>query len=769
MVCPRGIDITRSEYLSIRNVTSTFRSDNYQGKLETFDKSNLHKYSSRAIAQELYFQDGGKKIKEANDEINHSYTNLRRNSYPMGRPWISYHGLLNLRYQWTNPRVNYRYLSVKNPTCNNESRRKISTLSWPKTRELIELEEEVMQDQIELVNLAETNGIYHESVKEMQIKLMYTIKFRIIAVYKVAGNKGASTPGVDGKCFGGENKEKAYWEMVETLRTIIRHPRKYQASPVRRVWIPKDKNKKRPLGIPTITDRCLQQLVNLVLEPLVESTSDSNSFGYRKYRNAKMAIGVLRELFKTLDKEYITRSSPVKMAAGIGVNYPEEIWIYDADIKGFFDNINHKFILDNLFLHKVGLIFIESWLKSGVISKSWQQEIFEPTRNGIISPILANFTLNGLQKVVREALWPLTKSKDGKISIPSQKTTIPSYLQVIRYADDFVITSRNKYILNELVIPKVKEFLALRGLEISTEKTKMFRLKDGEKLRYLGYVFHYEEKWKIKNKIMYSAHAGKRGIALYPDKKKVNGILNKLESIVNHSKNLDAYNLIAKLNPILRGWASYFNMGNCTYYRNLVKNQIYKKIWKWAHRKHRRWGKKKIAQIYFLDKNEKTEVSEKEHFKKCKYNKFKGRKWNFQGTTKMPSRYSEKKNETNGQHKRIYLHNITEKGTTIPALVYSVPKKLREIHAYHPEGMKFIEWVAKTHIREIGPYSNRKLQLYKKQKGLCQVCGTLIEEHDFNDEKVHIHHIIPIYKGGSPSMLSNLQLVHKWCHLSIEH
>lgn len=99
-----------------------------------------------------------------------------------------------------------------------------------------------MQDQIELVNLAETNGIYHESVKERQLELMRSVKFRIMAVHKVAGNKGAGTPGVDGKCFplhngGGESKdkEKACWEMVETLRTIIRHPRKYKATPVRRV------------------------------------------------------------------------------------------------------------------------------------------------------------------------------------------------------------------------------------------------------------------------------------------------------------------------------------------------------------------------------------------------------------------------------------------------------------------------------------------------------------------------------------------------------
>lgn len=138
-------------------------------------------------------------------------------------------------------------------------------------------------------------------------------------------------------------------------------------------------------------------------------------------------------------------------------------------------------------------------------------------------------------------------------SIPRTRRTIPSYLDIVRYADDFVIISRNKHILEELVIPKVKEFLQKRGLRLSPEKTKMFRLKDGDKFRYLGYVFHYEEKWKIKNKIMYTAYAGGRGIALYPDKSKVNKIIDKVKRIMARSGNLSSYNLIAKLNPVLRG------------------------------------------------------------------------------------------------------------------------------------------------------------------------------------------------------------------------
>lgn len=161
----------------------------------------------------------------------------------------------------------------------------------------------------------------------------------------------------------------------------------------------------------------------------------------------------------------------------------------------------------------------------------------------------------------------------------------------------------------------------------------------------------------------------------------------------------------------------------------------------------------------------KKDLEKAKHSRKIGYNKFKGRKFTFRGETKSSSRYSDSKI----QMKRNYLYSVTEKGCMVSALSYSVPRALRPIHAYHADRLKLIEWIAKANLKATGQYSNRKLQLYKRQKGLCTVCHTLIEEQDFNDDMLHIHHVIPISKGGSPKRISNMAVVHKECHLSINH
>jgi len=182
---------------------------------------------------------------------------------------------------------------------------------------LPELERKVFNKQLKLVKLAEKYGQKHPRVQRFIEILVRSFPFRMLAVFKVAGNSGSKTPGIDGFLFKDISDK---YQMAEHLLNLLKT---YKVSPLKRVFIPKGNNKTRPLGIPTIQDRCIQNLVKLVLEPLVEITSDLNSYGYRKLRSAKNAIGALRSELKSN-------------------SHQENKYILDADIKGFFDNINHE-------------------------------------------------------------------------------------------------------------------------------------------------------------------------------------------------------------------------------------------------------------------------------------------------------------------------------------------------------------------------------------------------------------------------------------------
>jgi len=156
---------------------------------------------------------------------------------------------------------------------------------------------------------------------------------------------------------------------------------------------------------------------------------------------------------------------------------------------------------------------------------------------GIISPTLANFTLNVLEKAINDSLTPLTRSKEKQIVIKlkdGSKTRIASGLTYIRYADN--------------------NFLQERGLTLSSEKTKIFSISDSNaELNFLGYTFKYQMKWRINKRMFCENHSGSRGIALYPNKNKVLSFIKKIKSIFQSSHNSSAYSLIAKLNPVIRG------------------------------------------------------------------------------------------------------------------------------------------------------------------------------------------------------------------------
>jgi len=583
------------------------------------------------------------------------------------------------------------------------------------------IETKVFNEQCKLAALASRYGLRHKLVQRRMLTLIKSFNFRYYAVEKVTSNSGSKTPGVDGFII---KSKKEFITMVELITNI----KDYKCSPLRWIYISKSgnksENKQRPLGIPTIKDRCMQQLVTLVLEPLVEINSDSESYGYRKYRSAKNAIGSIRSLLKS-------------------ESHQERKWILDADIEGFFENINHDWLLKNTPLPSALLKLLKDWLKSGVIYKQEHVLIEKGTpQGGIISPILVNMTLNGLESIVKNSISPLTSSIAMRIVIKNKdgnNVWLSLFVRSVRYADDFIIFARSKFIIKTYIKPAVEDFLSERGLKLSTEKTSIYCIQDRE-LKFLGFVFKYRSDWRVKYGMIKERLGMKKGIALYPDKEKVKEVIRKIKDVINRSESLSAYELITKLNPIIREWNNYFNIGNSSKFRNKVEHIIFNAVKKWAIKKHRRWGIRRISKTYFI----------------CDP-KYKNRKWNFHGFTFNKSRYT---NNENG--KTIYLQSVWD-SNTMASNQFNLTNEFKKIHAYHEDSIKLWKFNLKNKIRSMTMFSSLKEKLFKKQKGICPLCNF---EIDFELDKnlLQIDHIQPISEGGSKNFIKNMRLVHTRCH-----
>src|ERR1700692_754733 len=378
-------------------------------------------------------------------------------------------------------------------------------------------------------------------VRALQRLLTHSYSGKVLAVRRVTENNGKKTPGVDQEIWDTPEKK------IQAVHALKR--RGYQSQPLRRVYIPKSDGKTmRPLGIPTMKDRAQQALYLLALAPVGETTADKNSYGFRQQRSCADAI---EQCFKAL------RSANTQ-------------WILEGDIKSCFDKISHEWLLAHVPMDRV---ILQKWLKSGYMEKHVLHETTDGTpQGGIISPALANCALDGLERLLREK-FPAGKRLK---SLGGEKPCV----NLVRYADDFVITGKSRELLEGGVKPLVEQFLKERGLELSPAKTVITHVTNG--FDFLGQNVRRYPNGKLLIK---------------PSKKNIKTFLDGIRRTIKAALGMSAADLIKELNPKIRGWANYHRHAASKRTFHRVDRAIFYCLWQWARRRHPnkdpRWLKRK--------------------------------------------------------------------------------------------------------------------------------------------------------------------------------
>jgi RNA-directed DNA polymerase len=379
-------------------------------------------------------------------------------------------------------------------------------------------------------------------VKALQRLLTHSFSGKVIAVRRVTENQGKNTPGVDKVTWNTPHKKI---NAVYSLRQ-----RGYRPQPLRRLSIPKKNGKKRNLGIPCMKDRAMQALYLLALDPVAETTADLNSYGFRPQRSTADAI---EQCFTALG------------------NIHSAQWILEGDIKSCFDGISHEWLLTHIPMEKS---ILKKWLKSGYTERNVLYPTEEGTpQGGIISPVLANMTLDGLERRLRER-FPKTTVKG-----------IAAKVNFVRYADDFLVTAASKELLEQEVKPLIETFMKERGLELSAEKTRITHIEDG--FDFLG---QNVRKYKVGKQ---------RKLLIKPAQKNIHAHLEKIREIIRQNQTLSAGRLILMLNPIIRGWAQYHQHVVSADTFSSVDDAIYRRLRQWMKRRHPNKPNKWIKKKYF--------------------------------------------------------------------------------------------------------------------------------------------------------------------------
>jgi len=510
-----------------------------------------------------------------------------------------------------------------------------------------------------------------KAVRKLQKTLIRSWSAKCIAVRRVTqDNQGKNTAGVDGvKSLTPKQRSN----LVGKLKL------EGKAKPTRRVNIPKPgTTETRPLGIPTISDRALQALCKIALEPEWEAKFEPNSYGFRPGRSCHDAVGAIFDSIRFKAK-----------------------YVLDADIAKCFDRIDHKALISKISTYPTLNRQLKAWLKAGYCD---QGSLF-PTNDGtpqggVISPLLANIALHGMEERIKQYAETLKgRKRDNRDSI-----------SLIRYADDFVIIHEDLNVVKKCQ-EIIAEWLSDMGLKLKPSKTKLthtlIEINGNVGFEFLG--FHVRQ---FTSGIFRCAKSSKGkplgfNTIITPSKAKIKLHLIKIAEVIDTHKTAPQAALIGKLNPIIKGWSNY--------YSTVVSKETFNKVDMLTWQKLRAWAKSRG----------------KGSINKEKYWRTVGdRNWCFSTEDGV----------------ELLTHAST------PIVRHTKVKGVAS-----PFDGNWIYWSKRRGEYPATP--TRIASLIKKQKGICSHCDLYFTSTDI----VEVDHIKPTSLGGK-DIYDNLQLLHKHCH-----